>query len=111
MYLAAKKLGRYQFADSPTTAIVLQSRRMRRKVLMSVESLIDCALAQIRTGPERPRLSHSGILARIFHQDAKLWRRTGRDRSGQPIDHSIGKTGMPDMSGQNPPESGQNSSS
>src|SRR6185295_16536754 len=82
MYLAAKKLGRYQFADSPTTAMVLQSRRMRRRVLMSVESLIDCALAQIRTGPERPRSHISRILARIFHQDADLWRRTGRDRLG-----------------------------
>src|SRR3954470_17585720 len=40
MYFAAKKLGRYQLAESPTTAMVLHSRRMRRSVLMSVVSLI-----------------------------------------------------------------------
>src|SRR5882672_3698945 len=40
MYFAAKKLGRYQLADSPTTAMVLYCRSMRRRVLMSVESLM-----------------------------------------------------------------------
>src|SRR6185295_5113395 len=35
MYFAAKKLGRYQSAERPTTAIVLLSRRMRRSVFMS----------------------------------------------------------------------------
>src|SRR4051812_43105623 len=40
MYFAAKKLGRYQLADSPTTAIVLHSLRIRRSVLISVVSLI-----------------------------------------------------------------------
>src|SRR4051812_16437305 len=40
MYFAAKKLGRYQLAESPTTAMVLHSLRMRRSVLMSVVSLI-----------------------------------------------------------------------
>src|SRR6185503_10040322 len=36
---------------------------------------------------------------------------THRARPAQPIDHSIGKAGMPDMAGQNPPESDQNPSS
>src|SRR3954465_15932318 len=40
MYFAAKKLGRYQLAESPTTAMVLHSFRMLRRVLMSVVSLI-----------------------------------------------------------------------
>src|SRR5215831_9751968 len=35
MYFAAKKLGRYQFADRPTTAIVRERVRMRRKPAMS----------------------------------------------------------------------------
>src|SRR5580765_5521833 len=35
MYLAAKKLGRNQSADRPTTAITRFSLRMRRRVLMS----------------------------------------------------------------------------
>src|SRR6185436_11684519 len=47
-------------------------------------------------------------LARIFHQDADYGGglgETDRARPAQPIDHSIGKTGMPDMASQNPPES------
>jgi hypothetical protein len=46
-------------------------------------------------------------LARIFHQDADLWvvlGETGRARPSQPIDHSIGKTGMPEMAAQDEPE-------
>jgi hypothetical protein len=46
-------------------------------------------------------------LARIFHQDADFWvvlGETGRARPSQPIDHSIGKTGMPEMAAQDEPE-------
>src|SRR6185503_6399741 len=52
-------------------------------------------------------------LARIFHQDAELWRRTGRDRSG-----STGAANRsfywqdghaPDMAGQNPKSTGRKS--
>src|SRR6185503_12477478 len=49
-------------------------------------------------------------LARIFHQDADYGGglgETDRARPAQPIDHSIGKTGMPDMAGQNPPETAE----
>src|SRR5262245_14742036 len=35
MYFAAKKLGRYQCAESPTTAIVRDRVRMRRRPAMS----------------------------------------------------------------------------
>jgi hypothetical protein len=46
-------------------------------------------------------------LARIFHQDADFRVVLGepdRARPPQPIDHSIGKAGMPEMAGQNGPE-------
>ena len=46
-------------------------------------------------------------LTLIFNQDAEFWVVLGepvRARPSQPIDHSIGKTGMPEMAGQNGPE-------
>jgi hypothetical protein len=46
-------------------------------------------------------------LARILHQDAHfrvVLGEPGRARPAQPIDHSIGKAGMPEMAGQNGPE-------
>jgi hypothetical protein len=49
----------------------------------------------------------SSSLARIFHQDADfrvVLVEPGRARPAQPIDHSIGKTGMPEMAGQNGPQ-------
>ncbi len=49
-----------------------------------------------------------GPLTRIFHQTRNYGGGLGETdwaRPPQPIDHSIGKTGMPDMAGQNPPES------
>src|SRR6185295_17872504 len=65
MYFAAKKLGRYQLAESPTTAMVLHSLRMRRKVLMSVVSLIrkvrKCAAVR-KSGSLSPALPASGLL-------------------------------------------------
>ncbi|HEU5282916.1 MAG TPA: hypothetical protein VFU53_03830, partial [Burkholderiales bacterium] len=48
-----------------------------------------------------------GGLARIFHQDADLrvvLGEPGRARPPQPIDHSIGKAGMPEMAVQNGPQ-------
>jgi hypothetical protein len=54
----------------------------------------------------RPFLAGNG-LARIFHQDADLWVVAGepdRARPAQPIDHSIGQTGMPEMAVHNEPE-------
>jgi hypothetical protein len=42
----------------------------------------------------------------MFHQDADfrvVLGEPGRARPAQPIDHSIGKTGMPEMAGQNGP--------
>jgi hypothetical protein len=41
-------------------------------------------------------------LTRIFHQDTEFWvvpGEPGRARPAQPIDPSIGKTGMPEMAG------------
>ena len=64
-----------------------------------------------RSGAIHGRAPHGqtdGGLARIFHQDAELWRRTRRDRSGSTgaANRSFyWQDGMPDMAGQDPPES------
>ena len=54
----------------------------------------------------QPATDPRSALARIFHQDADFWvvlGEPGRARPSQPIDHSIGKTGMREMAVQNEP--------
>ena len=65
-----------------------------------------CHLATSRA-PFRFMREERNTLARIFHQDADFWvvlGEPGRPRPSQPIDHSIGKTGMAELAVQNGPE-------
>ncbi len=57
--------------------------------------------------PSLAAVGRGGGLARIFHQNAELWRVVGEPdqaRTPRPIDHSIGRAGMPDMAGHGAPE-------
>ena len=69
----------------------------------------------LETAFHRPRIDASEgalvfgdtALARIFHQNAEFRvvpGETGRARPVQPIERSMGKTGMPEMAAPNRPE-------
>src|SRR4051812_17865099 len=49
MYFAAKKLGRYQSADRPTTAMTRAALRMRRRVLASSMVFRESPPARVRS--------------------------------------------------------------
>jgi hypothetical protein len=91
---------------------------LRRRILPAVTQLFSFLADYgdtLETAFHRPRIDASEgalvigdtALARIFHQNAEFRvvpGETGRARPVQPIERSMGKTGMPEMAAPNRPE-------